>query len=162
MTQKSDPKPFVGIKIIPRPNGTRKVELHTGRESHVQQAYKEECDVNNIVARFKKTGELPNMVKGNPEYGDYSDPVDYQAAHNILIKAAEQFSGLSAETRKKFDNDPARFLEWAGDSRNKKEMAHLGLLTPEAAKSILEQIQPTSETPAPKNKPKAKNESETD
>jgi len=96
-------------------------------QSKTKQSFKEECDINNILKLYKKTGILPDLIKANPQYGDFSNPVDYQEALNTISHAADQFSNLSAAVRKRFDNDPRIFLEFATNPKNKEEMINLGL-----------------------------------
>lgn len=83
--------------------------------------FKESCDVNNILRKYANTGTW-NMMKQDPRYGDFSNPVDYQEALNIHIEAEEKFMDLPAEVRKKFDNDPLKFLEGMQDEQTRKEL----------------------------------------
>lgn len=92
--------------------------------------FKESCDVNYILEKYKNTGELPLMQR-KPIYGDFSNPVDYQTSLHVVMKAEQQFNELPAEVRKRFDNDPALFLDFAIDPANKKEMIEMELLEPE-------------------------------
>lgn len=85
------------------------------------------CDINWIVDRFAKTGELPGLIKENPEYGDFSTLGDYQRCLEVVMKAQEQFEALDPRVRGRFQNDPARFLEFATDPANLKEMVKMGL-----------------------------------
>lgn len=104
-----------------------KVSLDTGSESQVQQNAKDECDVNKILEKFNRTGQLPNMIKKDPQYGDFADASDYHEALNMVIFAQEQFQGLSSRVRNRFANDPEKFLAFVNDPKNAKEMQELGL-----------------------------------
>lgn len=97
-----------------------------------KQEFRDECNINNIMKRFQKTGILPDMIKENPVYGDFSEPLDYQEALNIVIAAEHQFMGLNAEIRERFGNDPKKFLEFCHNPENADEMEKLGLLSEEA------------------------------
>lgn len=64
-------------------------------ESLTQQSHKESVDVNNIVARFARTGILP-PGQGNPVYGDvtafakpFQEAID---AAGITIEQARDFA----------------------------------------------------------------------
>lgn len=92
-----------------------------------KQSFSDECDINNILRRYEKTGQLPDRIKENPRYGDFSQPFDYQESLNIVIHAQEQFSLLSARVRERFNNDPQKFLEFTADPENLPEMVELGL-----------------------------------
>jgi len=87
-----------------------------------------DSDINNIVARFHKTGILPN-VNVDLVFADVSDAPSYQDALQIVINAENQFMSLDAKTRKKFDNSPAQFLEWIENPENAREVASMGLGT---------------------------------
>lgn len=105
------------------------------------QSQAKDCDVNVIVERFMKTGELPNMISQNPEYGDFSTPNDYQESLNLVIKAQEQFESLNARIRAQFNNDPAAFLEFATDPKNVDAMVDMGLASPRQPDPLLSEMQ---------------------
>lgn len=92
------------------------------------QSQADECDVNRIIDRFHKTGVLPGVDREGV-YGDFSDPVDYHAAMNTVLAAEQQFNGLDAKIRRRFENDPAKFLAFANDPRSAEEMVEMGLAT---------------------------------
>lgn len=95
-----------------------------------EQHHKEDCDVNNIVRRHLKTGQLPWFAKqGNPQFGDFSEVGSYHEAMNTLLDARDQFETLPAQLRKRFGNDPGEFLEFVHNPENAEEMVKLGLAT---------------------------------
>lgn len=98
--------------------------------------FKESCDINYIMHKYLKTRVVPVMTK-TPIYGDFSEPFDYMTAQNALIAANDNFESLPADVRKKFDNDPAKFLEFATNPDNQDEMIKMGLL-PEPPKTTAE------------------------
>lgn len=108
-------------------------------ESRTVQASKDECDINNIMKRFHKTGALPSVIRQDPTYGDFADAVDYHEACNIVVRAREQFDLLDSRVREEFGNDPEAFLKFAGNPENADKMAKMGLMTPEAVKRVTEQ-----------------------
>lgn len=108
-----------------------------GQKSLTKQSDKDGCDVNKIIARAMKTGELP--IKAQPDlYRDYSNLLDYNEALNIVIKAGEQFNSLPAEVRDRFNNNPEELLAFMGDSSNLEEAVSLGLAEKKSLKSIPE------------------------
>lgn len=124
------------IETIKRSNGKLRILLHTGSESYVQSAYKDECDVNRIMEKFNRTGLLPQLINSNPRFGDFSEVPDFQEAQNIIATANSQFAALPAKLRDRFRNDPAEFLAFVHDEKNKGELAELGLLKPEAVERL--------------------------
>lgn len=96
--------------------------------SMTDQSQAAECDVNQILDRFMKTGVLPGVDIARV-YGDYSEPFDFHEAQNIIAHANEQFAALNAKVRHRFHNDPAEFLSFVADPENASEMVKLGLAT---------------------------------
>lgn len=103
------------------------IDCSEGEPSQTQQHAKDECDINVIMKRYETKGILPDLIKENPQYGDFSEVPDYQEACAIVQKAELQFAGLDAGLRRKFDNDPVKFLEFATNRDNLREMVQLGL-----------------------------------
>lgn len=88
----------------------RRVSIDTGCDTLVEQAHKDDCDVNVILKRYGTTGMLPPDSRPGV-YGDVSNCGDFQSAMNIIAKAHTAFHSLPAAERQAFDNDPAKFLE---------------------------------------------------
>lgn len=109
----------------------KKTSVATGiknvEKTRTHRYMKDECDINMIMKKFEKTGQLPEMIKNNPQYGDFTDAPDYQTALHTVMHAQEQFANLSAKVRNRFNNDPAEFLEFATNPENLKEMVKMGL-----------------------------------
>lgn len=101
-----------------------------GEDGHkTKTAHKAECDIKTIMAKYAKTGQLPELIKKEPQYGDFSNPLDYQDSMNLVIKAKEQFEALPAKARERFMNDPARFLAAVSDPEQAQTFVDLGLAT---------------------------------
>lgn len=98
-----------------------------GQISRTKQSFRDETDVNLILAKYTKTGALPDTIKRDPTFGDFSNVPCYQEALNCVTRAHEQFSQLPAHVRKRFENDPKEFLAFASDHKNLQEMVDLGL-----------------------------------
>ena len=97
--------------------------------TRAQQHHKDECDINVILERFGKTGQLPvNAISGT--YGDFSGVHDYHTALNTLIAAESEFDSLPANIRKQFANEPANLIEFLNDPKNKDQAIELGLVNP--------------------------------
>lgn len=85
------------------------------------QSFRDDADINCIIARYENTGVLvdPTVpVSRTPEFGDFSDMPDYQTAQNVIIAAKNSFDALSSKIRERFNNDPAAYFEFV---RNLKE-----------------------------------------
>ncbi|AXH76602.1 MAG: internal scaffolding protein [Microviridae sp.] len=95
------------------------------------QSQKEEADINNIVAAFGVTGQLPQGVRV-PTYGDFDAVDDYRTAIEMVREAEANFLKLPSDLRARLDHDPARFVDFASDPSNLEEMRKLGLAPPAA------------------------------
>jgi phage internal scaffolding protein len=103
--------------------------------SLAQQHFKDECDINTILERFNVTGMLPDAPL-SPRYGDFSGIGDYHSAMNRVIAARNEFAALPAQIRARFDNDPAKLIEFIEDESNRSEAEELGLIEKAAAEAV--------------------------
>lgn len=106
--------------------------LSCGEPSRTQQNFKDECDINVIMERFGKTGQVPGNLR-LPSYDDFTGVTDFQSAMNAVREASEGFMELPAKLRAQFDNDPQLFLEFVADDANRDKAVELGLIKPPAA-----------------------------
>jgi phage internal scaffolding protein len=111
--------------------------LHCEDATLAQQHYKDECDINNILRQFNVTGLLPESTL-SPRYGDFTGITDYHTALNQVIAAEDEFMRLPAELRSRFDNDPAKLIEFIDNSENKDEAIKLGLVNPVELPQVVE------------------------
>lgn len=119
-------------KIKPAYTRTRvKTEGDPERKSKTVQSEKHASDINNIMARAHKTGQLP-VLMGRPEIQPLPDGQTYQDALNKVIHAQQTFEQLPSEIRTVFDNDPKMMLhaleQSASDPKVKENLQQLGLL----------------------------------
>lgn len=96
--------------------------------SLTQQQFKEECDINLILARFTRTGVIDSVAAGQAIYGDFSNVQDYQTAQNSLLAAQQAFDSLDSSVRKRFNNNPAELLAFMDNPDNAAEAFELGLI----------------------------------
>lgn len=100
--------------------------FYSEQVSRTKQSFKDEVDINTIVKRFGITGQMP-VPSRLPTYDDFTGIEDYQSALNALLDAAAAFDDLSADIRRKFDNDPQQFLEYVNNPDNRESLYDLGL-----------------------------------
>jgi phage internal scaffolding protein len=116
---------------IKREDGTYKVISFCQGTSMTLQSERDHCDVRKIMEKHKRTGIVRvNKFYEKPQYGDFSNPIDYQNAQNTIIKAHDQFDALPAAIREKFGNDPVQFLEFCTDEANEQAMIDMGIKAP--------------------------------
>lgn len=105
--------------------------IEFGDKSRTRQEFSDECDINNIMKKYKTTGMLTHMNKGQPSYYDFTDtPADLQAAMNMMLEADQAFMRLPAQTRLSLGNDPVEFVKFAADADNIDQMREWGLAPP--------------------------------
>jgi phage internal scaffolding protein len=122
--------------------------IDCSKDGRTKSDMAKDCDINQIMKKFKATGELPRMVEANPAYGDFSDIPPYQEALERVRFAEQQFAGLPAAVRKRFGNDPAEFLAAASDPRSGPLLLELGLAEQRVKPATRPQPQAPSESPA--------------
>ncbi len=113
--------------------------LDCGNEIVTQQCFKEECDINILLAKFAVTGQLPDNVRV-PQYGDFEETFDFHSAMNVLRAAEEAFAAMPAEVRDRFGNDPGRLVEFANNPDNYDEAVGLGLAIKRPVQAVLDPI----------------------
>lgn len=120
----------------------RSVDVLFTEPSLTQAHMQDECDINNIMARYYESGLIDHVNTHEGKYGNFIDSIDYQLAMNQVIEAKEAFMSLPSSLRDQFGNDPAKFLDFVQNPANKSEMEKLGLLPSHA-----EDLSPTPVTP---------------
>lgn len=95
--------------------------------SRTMQEFKNECDINVLMKRYQKTGLFPQHPGQSPRYVSNIGMPDYQQSLEIVMRAQDEFNALNSELRKRFDNDPAKFLAFVNDPDNADELVKLGL-----------------------------------
>ncbi len=90
-------------------------------DGRTKQSFKDETDINKIMARFDKTGTISHLAKYEGVYADFSD-FDFHKQSNMLAQGGEIFAALPAELRQEFGQSPARFFNYVNDPRNIDEL----------------------------------------
>lgn len=95
--------------------------------SRAKQSFAEECDINTIMAKYKKSGLINHVNKHQGNYGELPNSGDYQDSLNAIIMAKESFASLPAAIRNRFANNALEFLKFVENPDNRPEMINLGL-----------------------------------
>ena len=104
--------------------------------SMTQQHFKDECDINSIISRYENTGSYyePGVVPTRKAaFDDFSAVPDFMDAQNFIIEAGERFNELSSRIRRRFDNNPAKLLEFLSNPDNTDEAISLGIVSSPAS-----------------------------
>lgn len=75
-----------------------------------KQSFGDECNINKIIDRFKKTGELPRTFR-NPAFGDVSNIPGYHESQNMLIRANKIFQALPDKMKGELLANPEKFFQ---------------------------------------------------
>lgn len=144
MSQKNKSADADGVISPPRfrtayDHGSIRVASVCHLPSRTKQEFKDQCDVNKIVANFMKTGNMDLLNQAKREYLDLTEvPTTYHEAMNLITHCNHVFSLLPASERDKYGNDVNRFLEAAyhdpeavfGDSKPVQGDSPLSATTP--------------------------------
>ncbi|AXH75173.1 MAG: internal scaffolding protein [Microviridae sp.] len=104
----------------------RVYQPHGSEPSATKQEFKDDCDINNILRKYQRTGALNHFAKYAGTYGDFS-PRDLQESYDLLKRAQAMFDELPSSIRKEVAT-PEGFLSFVQNPDNKKRMAELGLV----------------------------------
>jgi len=105
-----------------------KVRVHPdlGGKSLTKQSMAAECNINNIVKKYQKTGAVTHVSDHGASY-DFCSGESFHEALLIVGKAKEMFDDLPSTLRERFAHEPARFLDFVQDPANAGELVELGL-----------------------------------
>ena len=112
----------------PRPRCRRRSSIDfEGIPTMTKQSFAKECDINEIMKKYLKTGVVEHVNKHGGTYGDCPAST-FQEALALVEQADAHFSELPAEARRRFKNDPASFLGFMENPENREEAILLGLV----------------------------------
>ncbi len=88
-------------------------------DGRTKQSFKDETDIDKIMARFQVTGTISHLAKYEGTYSDFSD-FDFHIQQNMLSRGEQIFADLPAEIRREFGQSPAAFFKYVNDPENRK------------------------------------------
>lgn len=100
--------------------------------SRTRQEFAKECDVNELMRRYQKTGVMP-VGRTEPRYLDCTAVPQFHDAMQLFLQAEAAFMRLPAVVRREFDNDPEQFVAFAQNADNLPKLREWGLAEPEKA-----------------------------
>lgn len=123
-----------------KPKARRKVRIKFTEPTLTKQSFAKDCDINQILKKWMKTGNDPRDAAKQPLFGDFYDQMDYEQSIGVVRMADEAFADLPAEVRARFGNDPNELLEYMHVPGNEDEKIALGLIEAPVV------VAPTAET----------------
>lgn len=121
-----------------------------GGDSMVRQAFKDEADINNIVARYEVSGQLP-LTEQQARFGDVSDVRDYKASLDFVREATEDLEAMPQDARVRFFEDPRQFMSDLENAKNRDDLVQLGIF--DAPESPEPDVAPVVEAEVPPPEP---------
>lgn len=104
-----------------------KSPVYFSEPSLTKQSFRDDCNINVIMARFTKTGVVNHINPLSPLHEDFSGAVSYQEALHQVMAGDAAFMSLPSKLRSRFHNNPAEYLDFVADPSNTDEMVSLGL-----------------------------------
>ncbi len=86
-----------------------------------KQCFKNECDIQKIMARAEKAGTISHLEKFSGQYADFSD-VDFHSMTTTLTRGREIFDELPAEIRREFGQSQSEFFKFVNDPANRDDL----------------------------------------
>lgn len=117
--------------VTRRKNGTLRIQKLNPEPTMTQQQFIEECDVNNIIKKYKTTGSIAHVR--NATEGAYMDLTTFPSlyeAETTIAHARSLFEDMPAAVRNRFDHDPKNLIAFLSDEKNSEEALKLGLRNP--------------------------------
>lgn len=100
--------------------------------TRTKTSFEPETNINNIIKRFTKTGQLEHISSALGEYRDLSGIPDLHQALTIVANAQSTFNELPAAVRKACDHDVGKFLPFIDNPANFEQCVEMGLLPPKS------------------------------
>ena len=104
----------------------KKVVTKCEEETKTEQGHKESCQIKRLLTDVERQGLLRAGTRFEGEMDDFPH-YDFQEAQFMIAKAKTMFEELPSGIRKKFDNDPIKFVTFANDPKNVEAMKEMGL-----------------------------------
>lgn len=130
-----------------RADGSVGVKTLNKAPTKTQQHYKDQANINNILAKWHKSGIDPRRTGRKSMYVDHRDlPKDYETALQKVMAAEDTFDHLPSSIRNKFNNNVQAMIDFAKDPKNLEEGIKIGLFEPpkppprDLVKEIAEEI----------------------
>lgn len=115
-------------------------------DGRTQDTYKDETDINRIMARARNGATITHLAKHQARYGDFSD-FDFFENQQKIVMGRQVFDDLPSETRKEFGNDPTKFFSFVNDPANKDRLSEL---LPALAQPGRQLLDVSGKTPPPR------------
>ena len=139
-----------------RANGSIGIRTINNEPSLTIQDYVHDVDVNNIMDRFLKTGQLIHVAQSPQIYTgeDFTPVTDLQTSIHFVKNVEEKFNNLNKKLKNRFGT-PKEFYEFLIDPKNKDELKKLKLINDDdqTTTTATQVSSPPPQTPPPQTPP---------
>ncbi len=106
----------------------KRVKAMPDGKSRAKQSFAKECDINNILGKFSKTGVFDHVARDAPDYG-VVEGSDLHTLMNVVAEANSAFEEMPEVLRERFSS-PHELVSFLGDESNRDEAIDMGLVEP--------------------------------
>lgn len=106
-----------------------RVTFQTEGESLTEQQFAEESQILNKIRKYDSQGFFDTINRNPAQYNDFTQVRDLADAIDQIEQARDAFQTIPSDIRKKFNNSPSEFFDFASKESNYDELVKLGLAT---------------------------------
>ena len=117
-----------------------RVSFETEGESLTEQQFAEESQILNKIRKFDSQGFFDSINRNPAQYTDFTQVRDLADAIDQIEEARDAFQTIPSDVRKKFNNSPSEFFDFASKESNYDELVKLGLATAKIVDQVKEKV----------------------
>lgn len=117
-----------------------RVTFETEGESLTEQQFAEESLMINKIRKYDSQGFFDSINRNPAQFNDFTQVRDLADAIDQIEDARDAFQSIPADVRKKFNNSPSEFFQFASQEKNFDELVNLGLATRRVVKNLEEKV----------------------
>jgi len=117
-----------------------RVSFETKGESLTEQQFAEESQIINKIRKYDSQGFFDSINSNPAQYNDFTQVRDLADAIDQIEQAKDAFQTIPSDVRKKFNNSPSEFFNFASNESNYDELVKLGLATAKIVDQVKEKV----------------------
>lgn len=117
-----------------------RVPFETKGESLTEQQFAEESKIINKLRKYDSQGFFDSINRNPAQYNDFTQVRDLADAIDQIESARDAFQTIPSDVRKKFNNSPSEFFDFASKESNYDELVKLGLATAKVVDQVKEKV----------------------
>ena len=117
-----------------------RVTFETEGESLTEQQFAEESKIINKIRKYDSQGFFDSINQNPGQYNDFTQVRDLADAIEQIEQARDAFQTIPSDVRKKFNNSPSEFFDFASKESNYDELVKLGLATGKIVDQVKEKV----------------------